>query len=169
MTVNLVLLGNPGSGKGTHAALLAEELNIPHISTGDIFREHMSNRTPLGLLILEGMNARNYTPDDLTNQVVMERLTEPDCRNGFILDGYPRTASQVEFFRQFYPDETLKIVLLDVPASECEARLLVRGLTSGRADDQDVNIIHHRLQVYQETVIPVINLYQKNLIIISLK
>lgn len=167
MIHNIVFLGNPGSGKGTQAAMLASELSVPHISTGDIFRHHMKERTPLGLLILDGMNAGNYTSDELTNEVVASRLAEPDCADGFILDGYPRTVPQVEYFRGLYPDDKVTVLLLDVPVDECVNRLLQRGLTSGRADDQDVAIIQHRMDVYQSTVLPVISLYKNQLVTVE--
>lgn len=89
-------MGPPGAGKGTQAALLAEQERIPHISTGDIFRANMSQGTPLGKLAKEYVDAGKYVPDDVTNAMVKDRLAQADCRRGFILDGYPRTSDQAE-------------------------------------------------------------------------
>jgi len=93
----IVILGPPGSGKGTQAKLLSQELNIPAISTGKIFRTAMKNDTELGKQVRERMDAGNLIDDDLTNKIVKERLVEPDVANGYILDGYPRTSGQVVF------------------------------------------------------------------------
>jgi adenylate kinase len=94
--MHIILMGPPGAGKGTQAALLAEQEQIPHISTGDIFRANMSQGTPLGKLAKEYVDAGKYVPDDVTNAMVKDRLAKADCRRGFILDGYPRTADQAE-------------------------------------------------------------------------
>lgn len=92
--MHIILMGPPGAGKGTQAALLAEQEQIPHISTGDIFRANMSQGTPLGKLAKEYVDAGKYVPDDVTNAMVKDRLSQPDCRRGFLLDGYPRTTDQ---------------------------------------------------------------------------
>ncbi|MFW5993641.1 MAG: adenylate kinase [Halanaerobiaceae bacterium] len=92
--MNLVFLGLPGAGKGTQAKILANKYNIPHISTGDIFRSAIKNETPLGLKAKEYIDAGELVPDEVTNGIIKERLKENDCNNGFILDGYPRTLDQ---------------------------------------------------------------------------
>ncbi|MEW8976852.1 MAG: adenylate kinase [Symbiobacterium sp.] len=92
--MHIILMGPPGAGKGTQAARLAEQEVIPHISTGDIFRANMQQGTPLGKLAKEYVDAGKYVPDDVTNAMVKERLAQPDCVKGFILDGYPRTPDQ---------------------------------------------------------------------------
>jgi adenylate kinase len=92
--MRIILMGPPGAGKGTQAVLLAEQESIPHISTGDIFRANMSQGTPLGKLAKEYVDAGKYVPDDVTNAMVKDRLAQDDCKKGFILDGYPRTADQ---------------------------------------------------------------------------
>lgn len=92
--MHIILMGPPGAGKGTQAALLAQQEQIPHISTGDIFRANMSQGTPLGRLAKEYVDAGKYVPDDVTNAMVKDRLSQPDCRRGFLLDGYPRTSDQ---------------------------------------------------------------------------
>ncbi|MGM0414072.1 MAG: adenylate kinase [Bacillota bacterium] len=94
--MNLVFLGLPGAGKGTQAKILAEKYNIPHISTGDIFRSAIKNQTPLGLKAKEYIDSGELVPDEVTNGIVKERLKDDDCSNGFILDGYPRTLDQAE-------------------------------------------------------------------------
>src|SRR3989338_1029492 len=96
--MKIVLFGPPGSGKGTYASRIAPIYKIPHISTGDIFRAHLAQKTELGKKIEDVMKSGNLVPDDLTMAVVKERLSQPDCRNGFILDGFPRTIPQAEMF-----------------------------------------------------------------------
>ena len=95
--VKLVFLGPPGAGKGTQAKIISEKLKIPHISTGDIFRENIKNQTLLGRKASEFMNKGMLVPDEVTNEMVKDRLGKPDTKNGFILDGYPRTIHQAEF------------------------------------------------------------------------
>ncbi|AMW33018.1 adenylate kinase [Fervidobacterium islandicum] len=94
--MNLVFLGPPGAGKGTYAKRVVEKYNIPHISTGDIFREAIAKGTELGKKVQDIVNSGNLVPDELTNALVEERLKQPDCANGFILDGYPRTLNQAQ-------------------------------------------------------------------------
>jgi len=154
---NLIFAGRPGSGKGTQAKLLAEHFNIPHISTGDIFRDHVERQTPLGKAITESMKAGHYTSDDITNQVVKERLQEADCANGFILDGYPRTLNQVHFLQ----DESIRIdYVLNIEVAEiaCVERLLNRAKSGGRADDTQ-EVIQERMNIYTQTMDPVLNHY----------
>lgn len=153
----LIFAGRPGSGKGTQAVKLAAYLGVPHISTGDIFRDHMKRQTPLGLAITESMNAGQYTSDEITNQVVKERLAEPDAANGFILDGYPRTLNQVEFLEQ--EDIQIDCVFnLSVSEDECLRRLIARAESSGRKDDTE-EVIRDRMRIYVETVHPVLDYY----------
>ncbi len=94
--MNLIFLGPPGAGKGTYAKRIVEKYNIPHISTGDIFREAIAKGTELGKKVQDIVNSGNLVPDELTNALVEERLKQPDCENGFILDGYPRTLNQAQ-------------------------------------------------------------------------
>ena len=94
--MRLVIMGPPGAGKGTQAVVLAEALGIPHISTGDIFRANVTQGTPLGLRAKSFMDAGEYVPDDVTNEMVRDRLSQADCGHGFLLDGYPRTVDQVD-------------------------------------------------------------------------
>lgn len=109
IAVKLILLGPPGAGKGTQAKLISEKFNIPHISTGDIFRKNISNETPLGKLAKEYMSKGELVPDSLTTKIVQERLKEDDCKNGFLLDGFPRTVSQAEALEAILKEEHLVI------------------------------------------------------------
>ena len=156
--VNLTITGKPGSGKGTQATLLANRLGIPHISTGDIFREEMRLKTPLGLSITESMNAGQYTSDAITNAVVEKRLKQEDALNGFILDGYPRTLNQVEFLDSV--DVRIDGVIdLYIDTEDAVQRLLLRAKEQDRGDD-DKTIIRSRMATYDATVVPVLEAYE---------
>lgn len=157
---NIVVTGKPGSGKGTQAELLAHKLGIPHISTGDIFREHMKNKTSLGLAITESMNAGQYTSDTITNQVIQERLSRADVTNGFILDGYPRTIAQVEFLNTIHVTVDI-VVNLDINSDVALGRLLSRAKEQARGDDTET-VIRARFTTYEKTVPPVLDLFTKN-------
>lgn len=107
--MHIILMGPPGAGKGTQAALLASQEAIPHISTGDIFRANMSQGTPLGKLAKQYVDAGKYVPDDVTNGMVKDRLAQDDCKKGFILDGYPRTLEQAKALGGMLADLGLKL------------------------------------------------------------
>jgi adenylate kinase len=157
----LLLIGPPGAGKGTQAAILAETFAIPAISTGDIFRANVKNETELGLQVKAILAAGEYVPDSLTNAIVADRLNEPDARTGFLLDGYPRTTEQVsELDRILAAGETAldAVVLITADTDEVVARLLKRAEIEGRADDTE-DVIRHRLAVYAEQTAPLIDLY----------
>ena len=94
--MHLILMGAPGSGKGSYAAVLKEHYRVPHISTGEIFRDAIEKKTPMGLIAKTYIDKGNLVPDDITNEIVKERLKQKDCENGFLLDGYPRTIAQAE-------------------------------------------------------------------------
>lgn len=116
--MHIILMGPPGAGKGTQAALLAQQESIPHISTGDIFRANMGQGTPLGKLAKQYVDAGLYVPDDVTNAMVKDRLAQDDCRNGFILDGYPRTPDQADALSAMLADLGLSldvVVNIQVP------------------------------------------------------
>ena len=159
----LLLVGPPGAGKGTQAAILAETYGIPAISTGDIFRSNVVNGTPLGLQVKAIMEAGEYVPDDLTNEIVAARLAETDARAGFLLDGYPRTLDQVnELDRILSIDHAGvdAVVLLEAETDEVVARLLKRAIEQGRIDDTE-EVIRHRMDVYAEQTSPIIAVYDK--------
>ncbi|MGB9857109.1 MAG: adenylate kinase [Dictyoglomaceae bacterium] len=125
----LIFFGPPGAGKGTHAKEISTILNIPHISTGDIFREAVKNGTPLGKRVKEYLDTGKLVPDELVWAVVEERITKDDCKNGFILDGYPRTISQAEFLKKFLLEKNVlpKVIYLKV-----SDELVIRRLTARR-------------------------------------
>ena len=164
----LLLIGPPGAGKGTQAAKLAETFNIPAISTGDIFRENVRNETELGQQAKAFMDRGEYVPDSLTNALVRDRLTWDDAANGFLLDGYPRTADQVNELDSILGDagESLNaVVLITADTDEVVRRLLNRAIEQGRADDTEA-VIRRRLEVYAEQTAPLIEVYShRNLVV----
>jgi adenylate kinase len=136
--IKMLLVGPPGSGKGTQAKYIAEELGIVAISTGDIFRQNVQNRTPLGLEAQSYMNAGSFVPDAVTNGMVRDRLAQQDAQYGFLLDGYPRTPAQVNFLDELLADDGQEldtVLQLTVDTEELIQRLLKRAATEGRADD----------------------------------
>ncbi|MDX6248145.1 MAG: adenylate kinase [Kribbellaceae bacterium] len=167
MTI-LVLMGPPGSGKGTQAQVLAERLGIPAISTGDIFRANVADRTDLGNRAQDFVDAGEYVPDQLTNQMVRERLAAKDTRHGFVLDGYPRTLDQVEVLDEILANQDRKldaVVVLDVDPDHLVQRLLHRAELEHRSDDTE-DVIRRRLQVYNEQTHPLIEVYDERGLVI---
>lgn len=164
----LLLIGPPGAGKGTQAAKLAEAFHIPAISTGDIFRENVKNETELGQQAKAFMDRGEYVPDSLTNALVRDRLDWDDAKNGFLLDGYPRTADQVEELDSILGDkgDSLNaVVLITADTDEVVRRLLNRAQEQGRADDTE-DVIRRRLEVYAEQTAPLIEVYShRNLVV----
>ncbi|WP_299298748.1 adenylate kinase [uncultured Brachybacterium sp.] len=159
----LLIVGPPGAGKGTQAVRLAEELSIPAISTGDIFRANVSGETELGVLAKSYMDKGEYVPDSVTNDMVRSRLGEADAQDGFLLDGYPRTLDQVEALDGMLTElgTTLDaVLLLVVETEEVVGRLVERGKQQGRSDDTE-ETIRHRLEVYSEQTAPLIDVYEK--------
>ena len=155
--MRLIFLGAPGAGKGTQAARVAASLVVPHISTGDIFRRNMADGTPLGLRVREIVEGGGLVPDEITTQLVVERLAQPDARSGFILDGFPRTLGQARALDEALDDEGLRaVVTLEVPPEELVRRMLSRG----RADDSEESI-RRRLRVYGEETEPLIGFYRE--------
>src|SRR5699024_7239679 len=131
--MDLILLGLPGAGKGTQAEYLVQEYNIPHISTGDIFRAATKNETPLGLEAKKYMDAGELVPDEVTNNIVKERLQEEDVKDGFLLDGYPRTLNQSEALRDNLQElgrELDAVIYLNVPKDILVERLAGRYICS---------------------------------------
>ena len=163
----LLLIGPPGAGKGTQAARLAEAFGIPAISTGDIFRENVKNETELGRQAKAFMDRGEYVPDSLTNALVRDRLSHEDARNGFLLDGYPRTADQVVELDGILADQGNSldaVVLITADTDEVVRRLLNRALEQGRADDTE-EVIRRRMEVYAEQSAPLIEVYSsRNLV-----
>lgn len=157
----LLIMGPPGSGKGTQAVRIADKMAIPAISTGDIFRYNVKELTDLGKEAKTYIDSGDFVPDDVTNRMVADRLTHNDVANGFLLDGYPRTSGQVEALNTFLEetDESLTAVLvLEVPDEEIVERLLARAETEGRSDDTE-ELIKHRLELYHEETSDIIESY----------
>lgn len=165
----LLLIGPPGAGKGTQAVKLAESFSIPAISTGDIFRENVKNETELGSQAKAFMDRGEYVPDSLTNALVRDRLDWDDAANGFLLDGYPRTADQVVELDDILGDkgESLNaVVLITADSDEVVRRLLGRAQEQGRADDTE-DVIRRRLEVYAEQTAPLIETYSKRNLVVE--
>ncbi|GAA4756438.1 adenylate kinase [Amnibacterium soli] len=157
----VVLFGPPGVGKGTQGGRLAAALGVPAISTGDLFRAHVRDKTELGNRLSALIASGDYVPDSVTNTMLAERLAEPDVARGFLLDGYPRTADQVaELDRLLALAGTSldAVVLLAAPDEVLEERLLKRAADQGRSDDTP-EVIRHRLALYHRETAPLVALY----------
>ncbi|WP_298755427.1 adenylate kinase [uncultured Nocardioides sp.] len=162
--MRMIFMGPPGAGKGTQAAVVAERFGIPAISTGDIFRANVGEGTPLGLEAKRYMDAGEYVPDSVTNNMVRDRLAQPDAEPGFLLDGYPRTLAQVEELDGMLAASGTAldaVVVLTVDSEELVQRLLKRAETSGRSDDTE-EVIRHRQDVYTEQTAPLIDVYREH-------
>lgn len=122
--MKIVLLGAPGSGKGTQASLISERYGLPHISTGDIFRENIKKGTPIGLKIKSIIDGGDLAPDELTIEIVKERLSQPDCKDGYLLDGFPRNVVQAEALESF--NAPTAVINIDIPLTKLERRLTGR-------------------------------------------
>ncbi|MEG1930172.1 MAG: adenylate kinase [Anaerovorax sp.] len=188
--LRIVLLGPPGAGKGTQATKIAEKYNIPHISTGDIFRKNVKEETPLGRKAKEYMNKGQLVPDDLTIELVESRLTEDDCKNGFLLDGFPRNVYQAQTFDKYLEDKSLdlsKVLNIEVEKEELLTRLIGRrvcrncgatyhilnmptekegvcdlcgGEIYQRSDDT-ATTVERRIEVYLDQTSPLVEYFEK--------
>ena len=157
----LLLIGMPGAGKGTQAEKLSEAFGIPAISTGDIFRHNVKNETELGKQAKAFMDRGEYVPDSLTNALVRDRLSHADAAEGFLLDGYPRTADQVVELDDILASHSQQldaVVMLTADVDEVVRRLLNRAIEQGRADDTE-DVIRRRLEVYEEQTAPLVSVY----------
>jgi adenylate kinase len=162
--VRLILLGPPGVGKGTQAKLLVEALGIPQLSTGDILRSAIANRTPMGIAAKEIMDRGDLVSDDVVNGIVSERMDQPDCAKGFILDGFPRTIPQADALGAMLEQKGLKldaVVELTAEADTLVSRVANRAKETGgaRADDT-AEVIRKRLDVYKELTEPLVSYYR---------
>ncbi|HIQ02837.1 MAG TPA: adenylate kinase [Desulfurococcales archaeon] len=189
--VNLVLLGPPGVGKGTYAKELSRRLGIPHISTGDIFREEVKKGTPLGLKVKEYLDRGVLVPDSIVNEVVKQRLSMDDCRRGFILDGYPRTLNQakaldsmVRIDAALYFTAPKEVIIERVSGRricpKCGAIYHVKNIPPKKPgicdicgskliqrEDDKPEVVERRLRVYEETMRPVIEYYRSKGLLIE--
>ena len=159
--MKLVIMGPPGAGKGTQAKKIADKLGIPAISTGDIFRRNVSEKTDLGVEAKRYMDSGDYVPDELTNKMVRDRLAEDDAVDGFLLDGYPRTLAQVDELDSMLDDRGTAldaVLVLTVDKEEVVERLARRARDEGRTDDTEA-VIRHRQEVYAEQTAPLIEVY----------
>ncbi|MEM2139169.1 MAG: adenylate kinase [Candidatus Woesearchaeota archaeon] len=189
--MNIIFLGAPGTGKGTQAKLLSEELKIPHISTGDIFRENIKNQTELGKKASEFINKGLLVPDEITNEMIKERLIKDDCKNGFILDGYPRTIAQAEFLKKITKID--KIINFELDDEEIIKRISGRrtclncnsvyniysakpkkenicdrcGLELKQREDEKPEVVKKRLEVYKNETKPLLLYYKKEILNIN--
>jgi len=159
--VRVVLLGPPGAGKGTQAQKLSEKLGIPQISTGELFRQNIGNGTPLGLEAKRYLDAGDLVPSDLTNQLVDDRLSNPDAADGFILDGYPRSLEQAKALHEMLERRGVDIdAVVEFRVSQEE--LLQRLKARGRADDTD-DVILNRMKIYRDETAPLLEYYRDEL------
>lgn len=188
--MRIVLLGAPGAGKGTQAKMISEKFSIPHISTGDIFRANIKGNTPLGIKAKEYMDKGELVPDELTVDLVKDRLGNPDCAKGFILDGFPRTIPQAEYLDKVLVDMKIDLdaaLLIDVKDEDIIVRMSGRRVCTNcgatyhvtfnptkvegicdvckspvvqRADDAAETVLN-RLETYHKQTQPLINYYEK--------
>ena len=180
--LNLILLGAPGAGKGTQAAQISEKYKLPHISTGDIFRKNLKEGTPIGLKAKAYMDKGELVPDEITVEIVRQRLIEADCKNGYLLDGFPRNAAQAKALDKITKIDA--VINIDVDLKLLSARLTGRrvcgacgeshhittmkgdkcvkcgGQLIHRADDS-IETVNNRLNVYEKQTAPLIEFYTK--------
>ncbi|MEM9672763.1 MAG: adenylate kinase [Cyclobacteriaceae bacterium] len=161
--LNIVLFGPPGAGKGTQSQKLIEEFQLTHISTGDLFRKHLGEGTELGKRAQAFMDEGRLVPDQLVIDMVDEKLQAENNSHGIIFDGFPRTITQAKALDDLLNQKNTPItgmIALSVPDEELINRIVERGKTSGRVDDQDEAKIATRLQVYKSETLPVANYYE---------
>ena len=161
--INIVLFGKPGAGKGTQAEFLKEKYQLVHISTGDVFRYNLKNDTELGKQARVFMVAGDLVPDELTTKMLIDEVNKNLDAKGILFDGYPRTISQAEALDAFLPtigSQVTATVALEADDEVLVARLLERGKTSGRVDDQDEEKIRNRYQEYNEKTAPLMDYYK---------
>ena len=162
MKKNIILMGPPGAGKGTLAKQLIS-YGLVHISTGDIFRYNLKNKTPLGIEAQAYIDKGELVPDSLTNEIVKDRLAMDDAKNGWILDGYPRNASQVEALDEILSQLDIKLdcaVALDAERDVLLERMKKRAEEEGRSDDTP-EAIAKRLDVYEKETAPLLEKYEQ--------
>ena len=161
---NIIIFGKPGSGKGTQANFLKEKYSLYHISTGDLFRKNISNKTKLGIEAKSFLDNGDLVPDSVTIKMLENEVLSNKQVKGYIFDGFPRTLAQAESLDTFLNSINLKInatIALDVDENELIIRLLDRGKTTNRSDDQDLEKIKNRFNEYNNKTSILINFYQK--------
>lgn len=163
--INIILFGPPGSGKGTQAKKLADKYNFLHISTGDLFRAEIGNKTDLGQQAMNFISKGLLVPDEITIGMLRRKVEENYDVEGVIFDGFPRNVLQAEALDELLAERDQRIaalIALEVPDQEIINRILERAKTSGRSDDADENIIRNRINVYNEETAPVFDFYQQD-------
>ena len=167
MSIRLVIMGPPGVGKGTQANILKEQYNIPHLSTGQILREEIKNNSKTGEVAKNYINKGLLVPDKYLIEIIKNHIIDPECNNGYILDGFPRTLIQADDFNQLLKEINQRIdLVISLTANEDELiqRLIKRGRDSGRSDDTP-EIIKQRQEVYWKQTSPLVDFYMsKNLL-----
>ena len=159
----LIFLGPPGSGKGTQAKKLAEKLKIAHLSLGDILREEVAAGTGTGKKVKAIMNAGRLVPDEITIELTRRRIGAPDCKRGFIIDGFPRSDAQAEALGRMLEEKKLKLdraVYFQITEKQAVERLLLRAGLEGRTDDNEA-AIRTRFEVYEKQTRPLVERYEK--------
>ena len=162
--MKIIFFGPPGSGKGTQAKLIARELNILHLSTGDILRDKLSDGDTLALKLKEIMSSGNLVSDEILNQIIASKLIGKECSNGYILDGYPRTISQSEFLLSFFKTNNLEIDLVfdfKIDFKLVQERIINRAKQEQRSDD-NLDVIKIRLDKYTKETFPVSQFFSEN-------
>ncbi len=160
--LNLVLFGPPGAGKGTQAEFLIEKFGLVHLSTGDLLRSEIAASSPLGLEAKRFMDNGELVPDSVVIGMIKNKLETTADAKGFIFDGFPRTVAQAEALDQLLNANNTPVsamLSLEVEKAELISRLLNRGITSGRSDDQDESVIENRINVYNEKTLPLKNYF----------
>jgi adenylate kinase len=161
--INIVLFGKPGAGKGTQAEFLKGKYNLTHLSTGDIFRYNIKNATELGMLAKTYMDKGDLVPDEVTIQMLQSEVDQNPQSSGFLFDGFPRTIAQAEALDSFLVSKNQSItatIALEANDEILVQRLLERGKTSGRPDDQDEEKIRNRYDEYNQKTAPLMQYYQ---------
>ncbi|MDO5094078.1 MAG: adenylate kinase [Propionibacteriaceae bacterium] len=169
--MRMLIMGAPGAGKGTQASALSNAYEVPAISTGDIFRANIREATDLGVKVKALIDAGEYVPDDITEAIVAQRLAEPDCESGFLLDGFPRTMHQVHFLDRHLEGQRRRlnaVVSLMVEPDLLVARLLDRAAKEGRADDNE-DTIRRRMEVYAGQTAPLLFHYERQGLLVEVE
>lgn len=161
--LNIVLFGPPGAGKGTQAVKLVEKYKLVHLSTGDIFRANIKGGTELGKLAKSYMDKGDLVPDEVTIKMLESEVNKVANPKGFIFDGFPRTTAQAQALDKFLAGKNIPITMtlaLEVDEEELTKRIILRGKESGRADDQDENIVRNRVKEYNNKTAPLKDFYK---------
>ncbi|WP_430647870.1 adenylate kinase [Agromyces sp. GXS1127] len=169
-SARFLIVGPQGSGKGTQGVLVAEAFGVPQVATGDIFRENVKGGTELGKRVQAIIEAGDLVPDELTSELVRDRLQQADAAGGFLLDGYPRNRGQVDDLEGFLAGrgESLDAVIeLEVPREESISRLRQRAIDQGRTDDTE-EVIANRLAIYERETAPILDVYREHGLVVRI-